>query len=137
MPLITRVAIRLALLHLLLGLGAWATLPVAAKATDLPVLAASPAVWHLLAVGWLTQLILGVAFWLFPTHKEEPKRGNEKVAWTGIVALNLGLVLRVVFEPAFELAPTGVSAGLGASAILQVVAVLAWLVVLWPRVRGK
>ncbi len=35
-----------------------------------PGLAAlAPLAWHLLAVGWATQLIFGVAFWMFPLVK--------------------------------------------------------------------
>ena len=73
MPTVTRVAIRLALLQLVLAMALWTGLPLVAPHTNVPVMIAARAAWHLLAVGWLTQLIFGVAFWLFPTHKTTPR----------------------------------------------------------------
>jgi hypothetical protein len=68
MPTPARWLIKTALLHLVLALGlalvragqAAGFVPGAASALWLPQL-------HLLTVGWLTQLIFGVAFWLFPS----------------------------------------------------------------------
>ena len=33
---------------------------------------------HLLTVGWLLQLISGVAYWMFPRHPSAPPRGDER-----------------------------------------------------------
>ena len=137
MPTVTRVAIRLALLQLVLAMALWTGLPLVAPHTDIPVMVAARAAWHLLAVGWLTQLIFGVAFWLFPTHKTEPKRGRPEVAWAGIVLLNAGLFLRLVGEPAGALSAGWAQPALVLYALCQVFAVILWVALLWPRVRGK
>src|SRR5690606_16264511 len=97
-----------------------------------------PLVPHLLAVGWATQLIAGVALWMFPPLSRERPRGDERLAWAAYAALNLGLVLRAVAEPLLIWRPAGwLIPALVASAILQALA--AWLIVvaLWPRVKGR
>jgi len=103
---------------------------------DLPYVARSaPVSLHLLVMGWLTQLIFGVSFWMFPRHPTRPPRGPEPLAWTALVLFNAGLFLRVVAEPS---AP-GTIAGpaLLLSAILQAVAVLSWSALIWPRIRSR
>jgi hypothetical protein len=48
-----------------------------------PVVAASgPAYVHLLVVGWITQMIFGVAYWMFPKYAPPPAapRGNDTIA---------------------------------------------------------
>jgi len=95
-----------------------------------------PTLLHLLVVGWLTQLIFGVAHWLFPRRTREAPRGDERLMWLAWVALNAGLVLRLVGEP---LALMGQGAGgiLVASGVLQWVAAVAFIVNLWPRVKAR
>jgi hypothetical protein len=69
---------------------------------------------------------------------------QERAAYLAFVALNLGLVLRIIAEPAERagLANDVTLALLGASAFLQVAATLVFVIQLWPRVgprpmRGK
>src|SRR5947208_2441120 len=64
-----------------------------------------PVFYHLLMVGWVTQLICGVALWMFPPHSREQPRGDQRLGWFTYVALNSGLLLRVVFEPLHTLSP--------------------------------
>jgi hypothetical protein len=90
---------------------------------------------HLLTVGWLLQLITGVAFWLFPRHPTTPPRGDARLGWWGLSLLNLGLVLRLLGEP-WRLAGGGPSWPLAVSALLQLVAVGLIVRLLWPRIRG-
>lgn len=101
---------------------------------DLPSTALHLGAIHLLTVGWLLQLISGVAFWMFPRHPTKPPRGNERIGWAGMVLLNSGLVLRLVGE-AWRLGMGGPAWPLVLAALLQLVAValLVWL--LWPRIR--
>ena len=58
-----------------------------------------PVFYHLLMVGWATQLICGVALWMFPVYSREQPRGNERLGWFCYGALNGGLTLRTIFEP--------------------------------------
>jgi len=97
-----------------------------------------PACYHLLTIGWLTQLIAGVAIWLFPPHSRELPHGDPRLTWSAYVALNLGLLLRIVAEPLHTWHPSNLLAYiLVASGLLQMMAI--WLIVLalWPRVRGR
>lgn len=89
---------------------------------------------HLLTVGWLLQLISGVAFWMFPRHPTRPPRGDERVGWAGLVLLNGGLALRLIGE-LWRLGMGGPSWPLLASALLQLVAVALLVSLLWPRIR--
>lgn len=97
-----------------------------------------PAVVHLFVIGWLTQLIFGVAYWLFPRYSRERPYGTVWLAWASYGLLNAGLWLRVVAEPA--VAAGGWPDGrplLVASALAQTLGVLAYAVYLWPRIRTK
>lgn len=89
---------------------------------------------HLLTVGWLLQLISGVAFWMFPRHPTRPPRGNERLGWSALVLLDAGLLLRLIGEP-WRLGAGGPSWPLVVSAALQFVAVSLLVMLLWPRVR--
>lgn len=90
---------------------------------------------HLLTVGWLLQLITGVAFWMFPRHPTQPPRGNERLGWWALGLLNSGLVLRLAGE-AWRLGFNGPSWPLVLSALLQLVALVLALALVWPRVRS-
>ena len=101
---------------------------------------------HILFVGWFLQFAVGVAYWLLPRRRstERPLGYRERAAYLAFVALNLGLVLRIIAEPAERagLANDVNLALLGASALLQVAATLVFVIQLWPRVgprpmRGK
>src|SRR5690606_29312518 len=97
MPLLARLLIKTALCYLGLAL----LLGVGLAAGVGPGMAAFGPTWvHLLVVGWLTQLIFGVAFWLFPRHSRERPYGRTAPAWAAYGLLNLGLALRVAAEPA-------------------------------------
>ncbi len=60
-------------------------------------LATFPSLWRLrplhvewLAVGWMTQLAMGVAFWIFPRRGSASREGRMRAAF---VLLNVGLAL--------------------------------------------
>ena len=59
----------------------------------------TPVTIHLLVVGWVTGMIFGVAYWMFPKFSTEQPRGANGLAVASFVLLNLGLLLRVVGEP--------------------------------------
>lgn len=96
-----------------------------------------PTATHLLTVGWLTQLIFGVAFWLFPKHTKENPRGNEYLGWFSFITLNLGLVLRTIGEPFFIATHSSVFGWLIAiSALLQSIALIAYAIMIFPRIKA-
>lgn len=137
MPKVSRFFVKAALLCLVLG-GAVAGLALSG-AGGLPpaLLALRPLAWHLLTVGWATQLIFGVAFWMFPHVAGEQPRGDERLAWASFWTLNGGLALRAVGEPLAALRPTP-AAGvlLPLAATLQLAGVLIFVLLTWPRVRA-
>jgi hypothetical protein len=93
---------------------------------------------HLLVFGWLTQLIFGVVFWMFPKYSREQPRGSEALGWLTYALLNLGLLLRAIAEPIDALQPGPISGWtLVVSALLQFLAGFAFAANSWPRVKEK
>lgn len=143
MPLISRIAIRAALAYLVLGaLGAlvywvnaiWVPLPDWATYTS----ALSPTYVHLIVVGWLTQFIFGVMYWMFPIINKVQPRGNTRLAWLTFGCLNLGLLLRIASEPWRSIQPNVMNGWMMvASSLLQWSASLIFFILTWPRVRER
>jgi hypothetical protein len=92
-----------------------------------------PALVHLLVVGWLTQLIFGVAYWMFPRRRGVPITDGPAMEriW---IALNVGLLLRLLAEPQLEPSTGLWAALLVVSAALQWLATVGFAVLMWPRV---
>lgn len=95
-----------------------------------------PVFYHLLTVGWITQLICGVALWMFPVQSRTRSAASQRAGWIAYGALNAGLLLRVVFEP-WHGWTNRWGGMLVLSALLQVVAIWIFVIIIWPRVRGK
>lgn len=139
MPLLTRWVIRTALLYLVAGVitGAlywantfWQIWP--------PLRAFNPIYIHLLVVGWVTQLIYGVMYWMFPIISKRNMRGSVYPAWGTYVFLNIGLLLRAIGEPWRAIEPNEVNqALLVLSSVCQVVAGVLLVITVWPRVRER
>jgi hypothetical protein len=123
-----------------LGLALIAGLLTAAQSTfGLAALAGLfPVYIHLFVLGWVTQLIFGVVFWMFPKSSTERPRGNETMGWWTYILLNAGLLLRVVAEPVNSVQPGALAGwGLVMSATLQFLAGLMFVLNSWARVREK
>lgn len=139
MPTLTRWLIKTALLYFVASL----LLGVVLAAKDAFGLAPSlagliPVYFHLLMVGWVTQLIFGVAFWMFPRYSKEKPRGREGLAWAMYASLNAGLLLRAIAEPMHSGAPSAFwAAVLVVSALLQWSAGLMFVANMWKRIREK
>jgi hypothetical protein len=136
-PALTRWFLRAGMACLLAALAVGALLQAPALVAAHPALAVfGPAQLHLLVVGWLTQVIFGVAYWMFPRYSAERPRGSERLGWAAFGLLNGGLALRVAGEPLHALDyPTG--GLLVASAVLQLLAAWAFVLNTWPRVRER
>lgn len=103
-----------------------------------PVVLLRPVAVHLLTVGWLTQLIMGVMHWMFPKQSQEQPRGREWLVWLAFGALNFGLILRAAAEPGLALNRAAVWAGmLVVSAVLQWLASALFVANTWGRVRSR
>jgi hypothetical protein len=95
---------------------------------------------HLLVVGWITQLAIGVAYWIFPRFlkEQDPRpRGSDAVTWIVFLGLNAGLLLRFLFEPFYLMGPSPWLAALIAlSGVLQAAAVVGFGWLIWGRIRA-
>ncbi len=97
-----------------------------------------PVYIHLFVLGWLTQLIFGVVFWMFPKHSAETPRGSEDLGWWTYALLNIGLLLRALAEPVNSIRPSSFTGWvLVLSAIIQFAAGLLFVVNSWGRVKEK
>ena len=102
--------------------------------------AASVSQLHLLVVGWITQLAIGVAYWMFPRclKERDPRpRGSDGLAWAVFGCLNVGLLLRFIVEP-FYLMGAGpwLAALLALAGVLQALAALGFGWLVWGRIRA-
>jgi hypothetical protein len=103
----------------------------------------------MLISGWLTQFIIGVAWWLFPpldirlqadagrpVRHGQAQRGSEPLLWATFVLLNAGVVMRAIGEPLSSLTQAsffGVLANISGPVLLA--AALAFVLNTWHRVR--
>jgi hypothetical protein len=139
MPILTRWFIKSALVYFVVALVVGVAQTVQGPLDIAPGLAvAGPVYVHLLVVGWISQMIFGVAYWMFPKHSSETPRGNDGLAIASYVCLNAGLLLRVIAEPAHTLHPAaGFGWTLGLSATLQWLGGMAFVTNTWARVKER
>lgn len=135
MPKISRIFVKVSFVWLALALLSGAGMAFGGRAWLAVLL---PTYVHLFVVGWVTQMIIGVALWLFPKYTKERPRGRPSLNWVALSCLNLGLVLRAVAEPGPAITPSETwSVLLVISAVLQWVGGMAFVVNIWPRVKGR
>jgi hypothetical protein len=91
----------------------------------------TPVYIHLLVVGWITGMIFGVAYWMFPKFSKEQPRGMDGLAVATFFLLHAGLMLRIMAEP--------LQAGglLILSAVSQWLAGIGFIANTWPRVKER
>lgn len=150
MPTTSRAFVRASIIYLALGslLGA---LFLVSRWIPMGSAIAALRISHIefLVVGWLTQLILGVAWWLFPTltlglrpgdpkplRRGQAQRGSEPIFWMTFISLNLGVLLRALFGPLFSWTKIdlfGVLAGI--SGLFLFAAAIGFVLNTWRRVR--
>jgi hypothetical protein len=139
MPPITRTFIKTGLFYLVAAL--LASLLVAGyRPLGLPpwVAGLSPVYFHLFMVGWVTHLIIGVAYWMFPKFSKAQPRGSDALAWSVYGLLNSGLLLRVIAEPMQSVQPSPLWGWLLVlSAGVQWLGGLGFVINTWPRVKEK
>lgn len=138
MPPLTRWFVKTSFVYLALALitGLLVEIQSALKLTSLGGL--FPIYIHLLVFGWLSQLIFGVVFWMFPRYSAERPRGSETLGWWTYALLNVGLLLRALAEPIDSMQPNPFSGwALVLSAIIQFLAGLLFVINSWGRVKEK
>jgi hypothetical protein len=139
MPTLSRYFIKAGMIYFVVGL-LMAAVILAQPVFDLPASLnlMRPTYLHLLTVGWITQLIVGVAYWMFPKYSKDAPRRNERIGWAVFVLLNVGIILRSIGEPLMAMYP---SSGMGWLLVLAGVAQLlgGWGFILntWSRVKER
>ena len=90
---------------------------------------------HLILVGSIIQMIMGVALWMFPRRKESPPWTTEREGMTLYAGFNVGTVIRSLFEPFWQagLVPYLLSVS---GMVLQVISLLYFLYLIFQRVRA-
>jgi cbb3-type cytochrome oxidase subunit 1 len=135
MPELTRWFIKAGLIYFILAL----LIAIGLKIPALPFLShLTPVFYHLLVVGWITQIIMGVSHWMFPRFSKEKLRGNELLGWLTFTCLNLGLVLRIFSEPFILSHPSILLKTIVIfSAALQWSAGVLYVIHIWKRIKEK
>jgi hypothetical protein len=136
MPKTTRLFIKSGLVYFVLGmsLAFVAELPSVNTGTLL-----LPVYWHMIVIGWITQLIMGVSIWMFPRRKKDRKKIDSLPSVLAFGTLNTGLFLRFTAEPfipVFRDQPA-ITWVIIISSLLQISAVVFYLIEIWPRVKGR
>lgn len=129
MPLLSRLFVKTALIHLTIGF-TFGALMLANKGVPI-----NPAWWRLLPahmeillLGWTVQLALGVAFWILP-RLPQGGRGNTRGAWIAYGCLNGGVWL-VMLSGWLGLPPFWLLLG----RVLEAAAIPAFISHIWPRI---
>ncbi|NGP77512.1 hypothetical protein G3570_12765 [Balneolaceae bacterium YR4-1] len=134
MPLISRTFIKAGMIFFALSMIASLALEMGSQV--IPGL--MPLFWHMLMVGWITQIIFGVSIWMFPGRNREEGFKAQLWGWLTFFCLNTGLVLRIISEPmSIGNAAAVWSVILVLSALLQVLAVGFYIIEMWPRIMSK
>lgn len=139
MPPLTRRFIKTALIYLVVALlvgivvtvGSIGYLPAALTSLN-------PVYFHLFLLGWVTNLIFGVIYWMFPKYSRDQPHGSESLWLTTFWLLNLGLVLRAAGEPLRAWRSEAIWGWLLAlSALLQWLAGVIFVLNTWGRVKER
>jgi hypothetical protein len=97
---------------------------------------------HLGEVGWLVNIVIGIALWMLPLNRERfPEtsgRYPSALVYACFALLNGGLILRLVAEPWFQLGgrPPGAALLLALAALAQPAAIVLFVYIAWQRVRA-
>jgi len=90
---------------------------------------------HLILMGSVIQMIMGVALWMFPRRREPPPVTSEREGMTLYVAFNAGTVIRSLFEPSWQSGSLLYFLTLSGM-ILQVLSILYFLYLILQRIRA-
>lgn len=136
MPKVTRWFIKAGILYFAAGV-------LLSFLAEIPALGAGPLLmpvyWHMLVMGWLTQLIMGVSIWMFPRKHRDKKKRESVLSWMAFWLLNSGLILRFISEPFLPIVQGNfaVTTLILTSVALQIFAILAYVAEIWPRLQPR
>jgi hypothetical protein len=150
MPVTSRISVKASIIYLAFGAALGAILLIhrwVPLGSGVSALLASHV--QFLVVGWLTQFIIGVAWWLFPPlaiglrpdtglplRRGQAQRGSESLFWAALACLNAGVLLRALCEPLYAWTQIGLLSTLSdLSGLLLLSAATLFVVNMWGRVR--
>ncbi len=138
LPILTCWYLKTALLYLVAALIMAVIIASGDVLAAMPCLSSlTPIYIHFLVLGWLSQLIFGVAYWMFP---KLPAGLNpvvyDRSALASFFLLNVGLLLRAISEPLTTQVPMSGPA-LAVSGFVQLAGAVCFVFSIWPRIRGK
>lgn len=134
MPFVSRTFVKAGMVYFVLSLIAALLLEI--ESISFPAL--MPLFWHMLMVGWITQIIIGVSTWMYPGRNREEGFINQKWNWLTLIFLNAGLILRIIAEPAVGYSNAEIwKVLLVLSALFQLMGGVTYLIEIWPRVLSK
>lgn len=138
-PLLTRVWIKSGLVYFVLALLLGLLLALdSAGVLQLSIQGLFASYIHFITVGWITQLIMGVVFWMFPKYTQAKPRRSDWAGWVSYATLNVGLVLRLVGEPLYATLHTRWAGWMMAvAALFMLIGGIAFVVNTWGRVKEK
>jgi hypothetical protein len=95
---------------------------------------------HLGGVGWLVNVVIGIALWMLPLNRERfpatQGRYPSAVVYACFALLNGGLIVRLVVEPWFVASGDRIAAALLVfAALAQPLAVVLFVWIAWLRIR--
>ncbi len=138
MPRESRLFLKTSLVALVLAF-AWGAAMALCEALGMPfapILAVEHA--HLAFVGWLVNLVVGVAWWMLPLNRDlYPATAGRYPRWappTVWILLNGGLVARLISEPALQV--PAARPILAAAGVAQVLGIGLFAATAWFRVRA-
>jgi len=134
MPLLTRLFLKTGVIYFIgaMAVGIWLQWDLTAARW------LNPLFWHMLAVGWVSQIIFGVSHWMFPLRDKDETFSTQKWMWLTYITLNTGLLLRVISEPLLLLDRGWLwKLFIVISAMLQLLAGIGYVIEIWPRVLSK
>lgn len=97
---------------------------------------------HMGDVGWLVNIVIGIALWMLPLNRERFPATNGRyppgIAYACFALLNGGLAVRLIAEPWYQLgsSPPLAAALLVLAAVAQPLAIALFVFVAWQRVRA-
>lgn len=136
MPKISRWFIKTGIIYFLIGI-------LLSIVTELPGIGAGslllPVYWHMIVIGWLTQIIMGVSIWMFPRKDRSKKKRESAFSWTSYWLLNSGLLLRFLTEPFLPLFQQSafLNVALILSSLLQIAGIASYIIEIWPRLQAR
>jgi heme/copper-type cytochrome/quinol oxidase subunit 1 len=131
MPLITRLFLKTGLVYFLGSL----IMGILLQFPSLGIPNLVPLFWHMLMLGWITQIIFGISVWMFPGRLKEESFKNQRWSWLAYALLNTGLILRIISEPVIVTSGSSIwEILITVSAVTQFLAVVCYVIEIWPRV---